>query len=693
MDSTRCDATASRPVSPSHDTAMPMTPTRKQPSTNPTGLLTPCTPNVRDMLERSQSSSPSLPLCHGGDVATQLDLANMAEQGSAAQTYELPIIGLDKTQQEVQDAQLAASLANERGVSDKRRSTRLQAKKKLVHGDPPVAAPRPAASATKAERRITPPVDAPMRDAAPPESSLEAEAVVFLPADENPALLTLDWQLQYPPGGGTHPSYPYPRMDPRLMFHPSQVPVVRRLPCLVDVSPLLLPMGWRHVTWSGLLPVVFDPYHQAFKLTPMGPLPLTGEEVQQGGLAKYVPGGTEHPEAGLLPDASCLGDGLGEVFSFDHVDWELPWPKGESFHSHSPSGTGAVVRWQQDGCLLSPAATQSGPVSSAMAIMTPPPLSHYLEARDCPDGIVDMTDAWRWLTEKESDPTSIFTPSPGKSWRGTGVYLTTRRYKEPIPSIMGLAMANVTTACSPNTPVAPPYLINQNGRMFCPWRSVATPVQANITLLKDVEITLVELLSYFPSHYLWRKCADRLVGAGLTSGQMANFINWTRLLQGDATRSSESINYQIGSEPASPGSSRKRVKIVRPPHMATYTTEGWEYTASQLADYPLLGLTYGLKHVPQGADAGPLTAAIKWVREQGRFQTMLSQVPALLEEAGIQPLIEPGKEGDPDKEVIARFEDVLKADRKRVLRDASIRKSAAESAETMKRKRVKKGSE
>jgi hypothetical protein len=507
------------------------------------------------------------------------------------------------------------------------------------------------------------------------ESSFSTEAAVHLLPSIDPAVLTLAWQLQYPPGGSTHPCYAYPQMDPRLFFNPTLVPVIDGLPTVFQVPPLTLPMGWRHVSWSGFLPIVFDQFHQAFKLTPIGPLPMTCEEVQQGGLAKYVPGGAAHPEAGLLPDVMALSDGSDEVYNFEDVDWALPWPIGESFD-------GTPIAAQPPGSMLSP--SMQADTTLTIAVTTH---SHYLEVRDCPNGIVDIDDAWRWLREKMTTPDTPFVPTPGKTWHGTGIHRTSRKYKQPIASLMGLIFSDTTA--SPNNFLAR-FLVNQNGREFCPFRSLATPVHVNMTLLKDIEITLVELLCYFPNHYMWRKGADRLVYAGLTAADITNFINWSRNLFGEAVRQSQSINEQIWWEYEAPGS-RKRVKIVREPESesATYTTEGWSYTSCQLIDYPLLGLAHGLKHFPEGPDAGPLTAVMKWCREQGRYDTLLSDVLELLEGAEIQPLIEPGEGGDPDNEILGRYVGMLRRDRKRVLKDASDRRRVAEKEEGKKRKRAK----
>jgi hypothetical protein len=472
--------------------------------------------------------------------------------------------------------------------------------------------------------------------------------------------------LQYPPGGSTHPCYAYPQMDPRLFFNPDLVPVIDGLPIVFQVPPLVLPMGWRHVSWSGFLPIVFDTNHQAFKLTPIGPLPLTCEEVQQGGLGKFVPGGECHPETGMLPDMTAFGDGSDEIYNFEEVDWVLPWPQGESFDGPQTHNMSLAAK---TGLL------------SAVAVAPP----HYSEKRDCPDGLVDIEDAWRWLAQKETDPNAPFEPSPTKTWRGTGIHRTGRRYKQPIASLIGSVVADFPAA---SDTVSIMYLINQNGREFCPFRSVATPVHVNITLLRDIEITLVELLSYFPNCYIWRKGADRLVRAGLSAADVTNFINWSRCLGGDSVKHKNSINDQLWWEYETSGS-RKRMKIARETETATHTTEGWSYATWELIDYPLLGLTHGLKHLPEGPDAGPLTSVIKWCKEHGRYDTLLSDVPGLLEVAGFQPLIEPGESGDPDREVMGRHAEVLKKDRKRVLKDAGEKKRAAEKEDGPNKKRVK----
>lgn len=660
------------PTSPGGDAVLPTTPV-KQTSTNLFGLITPCTPNFSGFGERSLKSSKH-------DSISDINRDNDSDSDEPLRTQ------FDQLQQQIKDSELAATLAEEGAVSHQRRSTRL-AKKDIVKGKlrrisktsytdnvlvvptdtVNIVSPKKSAKTVQQEPRV--------ENVAPPESSLTAEAIVQLPPDHNPAFLTLDWQLQYPPGGGTHPSYAYPQLDPRLFFNPACVPMRDGLPTVFRVPSLVLPMGWHHVSWAGLLPIVFDPYHQAFKLTPIGPLPLTCEEVQQGGLAKYVPGGAEHPEAGMLPDATTFSDGSDEMYNFEGVDWVLPWPQSENFDGTPISGGHQHVHG------LPLPVTDAGATPTDI-IATP---LHYIEARDCPDFVIDISDAWRWIAEKCDASFIRFEATPGKTWKGTGIYRTGRKQKQPIASLLASALAE--THASPGNFIAT-LLINQNTREFCPFKSVATPFHVNIALLGDTDFTLKELLCYFPSHYMWRKAGDRLVRSGMGNSDIANMINMTRQLPGQASRTTSSIGSAIMYEKAQDGSGG-RVKIVRDSRndeVQTYTAEGWSWDIDALIDYPILALAHGLVALPEGPDAGPLTALIKLCKEQGRYKVMLSEVPDVLQETNMSSLIEPTEGGCPDKEVLARHTELLKRDRLRVLREM---KNAAEKEGGNKRKRLK----
>ena len=467
-------------------------------------------------------------------------------------------------------------------------------------------------------------------------------------SSELPALHTVQWQLMYPPGGSTHAAYPWPLPDPRLVFEPHHVPLSNGLPNVSYAPALVLPTGWRQASWSGLLPIVFDPYQQAFKLTPVGPLSLTCEEVHQGGLQDYVPGGKLHPEYGMLPFLSALSDGSdAEIYNFEGVDWKLPWARiegGLEVESTTPNAS-----FESDD--IQPAALD------AFATRIVP---HYFEARDCPDGVIDLEDAWRWLYEWDPKSSTAFQSTPGKTWKGSGILLTARTTKQPIASLMALSMAG-------KNPDVGNYLAKQVRREFCPLRSMATPVHIDITLLQDVEFTIVELLSYFPFHYQWRGAANRLARSGMGSSDIANLVNMVRHLPAGSLCIPGTVNGYLCWDRDEDGN---RIRTETSANDATcYTAEQWSNVTVEKMDYPLLALAVGLKELPSGVDAGPLTALIHWCRDDGKHTAMLSDTPRLLQEASIVPLIDSGTGTDPDKEVLARHAEAMKIDRKRVIQE------------------------
>ncbi len=501
-----------------------------------------------------------------------------------------------------------------------------------------------------------------------PNKTIASCSTDIVPFKGLPNLYSVDWDLQYPPGGSTHPSYPFPNLDPRLVFHESFVPLSNGLPDVNQVPKLLLPLGWKHVSWFGLLPIAFDPYLQGFKLTPVGPLPLTCEELQQNGLHRYVPGGELHPETELLPHMVQFSDGSdGEVYNWEGVNWTLPWTEinnGLDLHYGNLGDIGSsLLRGHQ--------------------LDSDTTVSQHIEGYACPDGIIDVADGWRWLREQEINPMSIFNPSQEKRRRGAGIQRSNRKVKQPIASLMATAIANST-----ETPES--YLVNQDLREFCPFRSVATPVHTDIRLLRGVEVTLKELLSYFPHHHQWPKCADRLVKAGLNGSDIANTVNMTRCLSGDATKKKPNLA-TTASLSAHSDSEETTMTLGSGDDMESseYTTDDWDYDKWETTDYPLLALTHGLISFPDGEDAGPLTKTILWCRAQGRYETLLSEVSDLAKLAGIENTIQRIGSGCPDQNFLLRHTEALKEDRKRVLRVERL-KRAAEVAEESKAKRSRK---
>jgi hypothetical protein len=559
------------------------------------------------------------------------------------------------------------ALARELASSTSRRSARMQSKTKVEgkpaflkscnhYADSLTVVKKPKSVVVKrkptSSRKLS---SAPAKSESAVISQAEPATSLFEVSPTNngelPTPHSTEWQLMYPPGGSTHPSYPWPPADPRLIFHTHFVPLRNGIPDVALLSTISLPEGWRHATWCGLHPVAFDPYQQVFKLTPVGPLPLTCEELHQGGLHDYAPGGNSHPEAGLLPTLLSFSDGSdADVFNFDGVNWTLPWTDWGSNEATSSSN---VVKHEP----IDPIQT---------ALLSLETSSHYLEARDCPDGIIDLEDGWRWLREREEMPSHIFTATPGKTWKSTGVYLTSRKGKAPIASLMANAIAENEEHNEER------YLVKQDAREFDAFKSVATPVYVNIALLQDVEFTLVELLSYFPSHYQWRKAGDRLARSTMSAGDIADYVNMSRRLPGASICVKSTVYSHVFYNTLDDGA---RVKVSLPElEVPGFTAKDWTYSAWELTNYPLLALARGLVELPSGPDAGPLTLLIKWCRENKHYKALLSDVPDLLTMAGIDTSVEAGNSEDPDQEAFLRHAEEMKKDHKRVLKELKFPK-------------------
>ncbi|KAF1835925.1 hypothetical protein BDW02DRAFT_629199 [Decorospora gaudefroyi] len=666
--------------------ARPATPAPKHALGHWHGLPSPVTPGFSEFNVDPPSAGSSEGVVNGTASATADiigDGENKLQQHfsrTTAYADEDVIGGDDKVAREL-EASLNSPTA--------RRSTRLRAQPKPIYSD---ASQLPVPTPKIVRNRPLPSHE----DPAESQLSFVPPKVDPIAFNGLPTVHSLSWQLQYPPGGSTHPSYPYPTLDPRLIFHQQFVPVVDGLPEFTRVPKLVLPMGWKHVSWSGLLPIAFDSYRQAFKLTPVGPMPLTCEELHQGGLYKYVPGGELHPEYGMLPEMLKLSDGSdGEVYNFDGVDWTLPWEGRLDFHAPTADS---------GHCIDSGA--RSDPTSSTFATVFTYP---WKEERDCPNMVFDLTDAWRWLSTKEINPSEAFVPTPQKKWHGTGAYRSKRKIKSPIPELMMLAMhvesdsPGFTGTPHPNRILQnqdPPAYGNHSNE-FCPFKSVATPTNADITLLADTEFTIMELLSYFPQHYYWGYAADRLSRAGIQARFILDILNMTRGLNDEMMPKLSSIR-------SATTSAKKRVlAMVGEAHIdeegqetpapkpevtkstTGYTAEDWTNEVWDKMDYPLLALAHGLQALPTGPDAGPLTALILWCREQQRYQVLISEVPALLKKAGIEPLIEPGELGCPDKEVAARHAGAVKKYRLRLMKAMGVSKGALDDDEERKSKRKK----
>jgi hypothetical protein len=136
------------PGSPQFDFAAPATPASKQTTLHGFGLLTPKTPNFGDLIVQPSVSPSDSGTSSIGTRAVSLPI-RMSNQDATSEGHDVASIGGDITdldspppgndhiaaQQQIQDAALAASLAQEPSTPSKRRSTRL-AVKEVAKGKP-----------------------------------------------------------------------------------------------------------------------------------------------------------------------------------------------------------------------------------------------------------------------------------------------------------------------------------------------------------------------------------------------------------------------------------------------------------------------------------------------------------------------------------------------------------------------------
>jgi hypothetical protein len=88
---------------------------------------------------------------------------------------------------------------------------------------------------------------------------------------------------------------------------------------------------------------------------------------------------------------------------------------------------------------------------------------------------------------------------------------------------------------------------------------------------------------------------------------------------------------------------------------------------AEITDYPLLGLKWGVCVAPQIEDKGPITLVMEYCEQKAKHDTkylmyMLSDVPRLMEEAGISPeIVWPAGGKHPDTDFHERHKVAMKA--------------------------------
>jgi hypothetical protein len=235
------------------------------------------------------------------------------------------------------------------------------------------------------------------------------------------------------------------------------------------------------------------------------------------------------------------------------------------------------------------------------------------------------------------------------------------RKKHPIAELLMRALNEQNAG--PSTP-----LWNQDSKAFSQVGSVAPPstVAVNLCLGSMVEITLIECMAYFPNIFTERPLLVRSVRAGLNCGSIANMVNMVRQLSGMDAFTHSRIATLLRRVKGGPVM-EDNVKNVE---TTDFTAREWlkHKVGKTGLDYPLVALEHGLLGLPQGDDAGPLTQLIQLCKTHGKYRVMLSEVPDLLQQAGIASIIQKPVNGDcPDRAAVARHRYSVEQDRARVL--------------------------
>ncbi|KAF2742322.1 hypothetical protein M011DRAFT_462559 [Sporormia fimetaria CBS 119925] len=166
----------------------------------------------------------------------------------------------------------------------------------------------------------------------------------------------------------------------------------------------------------------------------------------------------------------------------------------------------------------------------------------------------------------------------------------------------------------------------------------ATPATVDITVLGDTFITIEELMTYFPLHYIWVGYANRLACSGWSASTLIRFVYRSRGITTGRplVRGTISGNFQRAIAARHPQLSVKNGKYKAPAKLASLAEQGlsatdqhscraWttEMTSAKhseeelIKDWYLKDLANGVAVMPQGREKGVLTMALELAVERG----------------------------------------------------------------------------
>jgi hypothetical protein len=265
------------------------------------------------------------------------------------------------------------------------------------------------------------------------------------------------------------------------------------------------------------------------------------------------------------------------------------------------------------------------------------------EARYCPNGLDTLEAGYIWLARvsgiREAGQ-AIINVSQGS------IGAIRRRYpivfKHPIAFIIQQTVDSLGQAYVPNAP-----LTTHDLRPFDGLWSVAMPDRVNLHVIGDVDVLLYEKICYFSNYYAVDEFRAYCRARGLKNGDLANFINMVRGLEGEhaiknnTIAAREKLSRHTGARPNV--------------NLQDLTVQHWNLPkhgnmgSVVVQDYSLLGIQVGVLRQPVGPyQEGPLTQLLKWCVANNRCNAKLSDVQKLLVEAGISPRVNAPYFVDPD---------------------------------------------
>ncbi|KAF2818815.1 hypothetical protein CC86DRAFT_413469 [Ophiobolus disseminans] len=222
-----------------------------------------------------------------------------------------------------------------------------------------------------------------------------------------------------------------------------------------------------------------------------------------------------------------------------------------------------------------------------------------------------------------------------------------------------------------------PPITDDDIHMFCysplsPYSTVhstITPECVDLRLLRDIEISAEELLTFFPHHLKWHDMIFRLAQNGWSPQDMAAYINFVRgFVKPQNKRGNTVLKWLQAASDTIVGLKKGGFRDRKPWKTTCFTAKQWvphdHRTMHGLIDYFLVDLSDGVVNMPQGDGARLLTRAIRLALTRKDYHVRLSQVHQYIRE---NLLIFPPLRSMVDQMLAGRHPDVVAVNRAKLM--------------------------